>query len=432
MNARCLHRCLPAALFTVCILLSVSKISGVSLPAALVKSGPGGPPAKGQISGGNVPLFKLPPDTTIQEFETTADLSAYALVYNRMKVKAHMEGKPKKLQSNATVVHNGTVVGTYPDVIPFSLELSPAGTSVAFGVVQWKTWNLPVYWIVRDGDRFESTGHYTEDVEFKGLAVPWFSPDGGRVAYMISVKKKRRIMVDEECVFSSQHARIENPWSADGKQLALVSFKNGKERLVVDGDAAAAAAALRVVVAPDTYVADDEGEAAFFIDGKACLAAREVHLAAASLSGDRFALSVTDHDGALKVLHVAAPCKTLETWQGEDWREVSDLTLSPDGKRVFFAAHGDGGPDAALLPEPADPVCGKHVLFHSVTLASEPARTAWIVAIEGKHGLCLDGRLLGTRDRIEAPMAFSTDGKSLTFYAWKKGELFLEKAPLSN
>jgi hypothetical protein len=433
MSFRSPYRRLTAALFMACIFLFVQKLSGVppvSLQAPVQGGGLGSQAVPGKLVQDTAPLFQLPADTAIQEFAAASDLSSYALVYNRMKVKAHMEGKPKKLQNNATVVHDGAVVGTYPDVVPFSLRLSPDGSSVAFGVVQWKTWNLPVYWFVRDGDRFDGTGHYLEDVEFQGLAVPWFSPDGGRLAYMMAVKGKRRIMVNEDSVFVSQHARLENPWSPDGKHLAVISLKNGLERLVVDGASTAAARAIRIVKAPGTYVADEEAGATFFLDGSACLAGREIHRVAASPSGDRFAISMTDHDGVLKVLHLEAPCRTLETWEGEDWKEVEDLIISSDGRRVFFSARTQSGLADTPLPQHAAAACGGSIIFESVAMASEPARTAWITAHKGKHGLCLDGKPMGTWDRIETPLVFSKDGKSIAFYAWRKGCLHIEEAAL--
>ncbi len=431
MNLPDPYRLLTAALLLAFALPGAQELSPVPLQGPTMKNSEGSSHISGQIESKNVPLLTLPEDTTLQEFAASADLSAYALVYTRMKVKAHMEGKHKKLQSNATVVHNGTVVGTYPDVIPFSLRMSPDGASVAFGVVQWKTWNLPIYWFVRDGDRFESTGHYTEDVEFRNLAVPWFSPDGGRVAYLIAVKNKRRVMVDEKSVFVSQHARLENPWSPDGQQLALITLKNGQERLVVDGASAAAAGSIRLVEAPDTYVAQDEEGATFFIEGSACVTGREFHSVAASPSGGRFALSMSDHDGNLKVLHLEAPCKTLETWHGGSWKAVEILTLSPDGKRVFFVARRADGSAETSMPEKTMWACGKDVVYKSVTMAADPDGTAWIVAHQNKHGLCLNGKLLGTWSRIETPLAFPGNGKGLRFYAWKNRGLYLEKtAPL--
>jgi hypothetical protein len=237
-------------------------------------------------------------------------------------------------------------------------------------------------------------------------------------------------MVNEDSVFVSQHARLENPWSPDGKHLAVISLKNGLERLVVDGASTAAARAIRIVKAPGTYVADEEAGATFFLDGSACLAGREIHRVAASPSGDRFAISMTDHDGVLKVLHLEAPCRTLETWEGEDWKEVEDLIISSDGRRVFFSARTQSGLADTPLPQHAAAACGGSIIFESVAMASEPARTAWITAHKGKHGLCLDGKPMGTWDRIEPPLVFSKDGKSIAFYAWRKGCLHIEEAAL--
>lgn len=379
----------------------------------------------GQSFAPKAALFTLPSGSLIQEFTATRDLGGFVFVYNQSKVKAHMKGKLKKITKNATVVHNGNILGSYPDIIPFSLRISPDGHSVTFGVVLWKTWNIPIYWIVKDEEKFSLNGHYTEEIEFGGHAFPWFSPDGSKVAYMISVKDKKRIMINDKKVFMSSQARLENPWSPDGKQFALIARKNNEDKLVVDGKTTASARLIRLLSAPATYIAVDDSGHTLFIDGKKCIEAGRFHEFALSAGSSNIALSMTDGKGAMKVVVISGKCKVLKSWEQDGkCKEIRSLKISEDGKHVFFAASKGPG-DGLFFPVDKKLLygCGKEVMFDSITFGPDFSRSAWIVNGTGENILCAGGRKQGKWDRIELPLVFSKDHKTLKMYVWKKGEL---------
>jgi hypothetical protein len=410
-----------------CLLAAVSPA-----PPVPGGAGTGAPPLPAVKSAGkDAALFTLPGDAALQEFTASPDLVHWALVYTGRKVSAHLEGKPKTLKANATVVHDATVVGSYPDVAPFSLRLSEGGTAVAFTVVKWRSWTVPLYWVVRNGTRFTGNGYYTEEVEFHELSHPWLSPDGSRVAYLLVLKGKRRIMVDETAIFTSKDARLTRPWSPDGKQVALIARKDGEDKLVVDGKTTASAADIRLLRAPSTYIAREGGEDALVVDGKPCARHAAIQGAVFSASGGRIALSVRDDGGRAGVLLLDETCKVVGTWGEDGWTDILSIRLSDDGKRLFYAARTASGTLTASLEGPEILGCGPDIDFDSVAITSGPPEaTAWTVPEAGGQVLCIDGKPSGRWDRIELPLAFSPDGSKVLFHAWKDDVLFLASAPL--
>jgi len=410
-----------------CLLAAVSPAQTVPCGA-----GTGSPPHPAAKSAGeDAPLFTLPEDAALQEFAASPDLLHWALVYAGRKVNAHLEGKPETLKANATVVHDATVVGSYPDVAPFSLRLSEGGTSVAFTVVKWRSWTVPLYWVVRNGTRFTGSGTYTEEVEFHELGHPWLSPDGSRVAYLLVLKGKRRVMVDETAVFTSKDARLERPWSPDGKQVTLIARKDGEDKLVVDGKTLASAADIRLLRAPSTYIASSGGEDALIVDGKPCARHAEILGAVFSMSGDRIALSVRDDGGRAGVVLLDESCKAVGTWGEDEWTDILSIRLSDDGRHLFYAARTTSGTLAASLEGPVILGCGSDIDFDSVAISSGPPKAAaWTVPEAGGQVLCVNGKPSGRWDRIELPLVFSAGGSKVLFHAWKDDVLFLAVAPL--
>ena len=410
-----------------CLLAAVSPATPV--PGGAGAGAPPPPAVKSAVKA--TALFTLPEDAALQEFASSPDLVHWALVYTGRKVSAHLGGKPKSLKANATVVHDAAVVGSYPDVAPFSLRLSEGGSSVAFTVVLWRSWTVPLYWIVRNGARFTGSGTYTEEVEFHELAHPWLSPDGSRVAYLLVLKGKRRVMVDESDVFTSKDARLTRPWSPDGKQVALIARKDGEDKLVVDGKTTASAADIRLLRAPSTYIAREGGEDALVVDGKPCARHAEILGAVFSASGGRIALSVRDDGGRAGIVLLDKTCQEVGAWGEDAWTDILSIRLSDDGKRLFYAARTASGALTASLDKPVILGCGPAIDFDSVAIASgSPGAAVWTVPEAGGQVLCIDGKPSGRWDRIELPLAFSADGSKVLFHAWKDDVLFLAGAPL--
>jgi hypothetical protein len=391
--------------------------NGASKPTA--EPGEGFPPAKN--AGG--PLFTLPGDASVREFTATADLGGFAFVFAGSTVKAHMNGKKK---NHSVLVHNGVNLGAYPDIMPFSLSLSPGGESVLMGVVLWRRWNMPLYWIVKDGEKLGQSGHYNEEMEFKADAPAWFSPDGGRVAYLLSIKDKKHVMIDDEEVHAGRHVVLHNPWSADGKELAFVVGNGGQDRLIAGGRTIAVADEIRLIAAPSSYTARNDDEWTLYIDGAQCMKARSFLEAVFSDDGTSLALALESSAGSIRIVHATRDCKVQETWGNErNIEKIRALSVSPDGTHIFFAAM-DGNGKEFFHPLDGQVLhgCGHSVRYDSVVFAGDSSHTAWIVDGEEQDIVCLDGAHRGAWDRIETPLVFGKSTGSLTFYAWKKRSLY--------
>ena len=381
----------------------------------------------GQIDAQKVPLSSLKDGEHVQEFVATPDLGGFAFVVGRnQQFKSDIAGKHKKTTDNAHVVHNGKLIGNYPDIIPYSLRISADGKSVSFSVVLWRTWNLPLYWIVHDGNKIGSSGHYTEDIEFNELAFPWYSPDGSKVAYLIALKKLRHVMINDKKHFSSATVSMKNPWSSDGKKIAYTVTKNNEQRLVVDGKPVFSAPEIHLLRSPDAYVASGENGETLYVENKKCLQAQAFHDIVFSKNGGGFVVSAVDEKGNWKVTLLSDGCSVEKTWKGgPDWKKISELGISENGKKVFFAARGSGG---ATLFTPLDKTmlqgCGGPVDYQSVTFAAGSPAAAWIVNEIGKDILCVDGKKYGKWDRIELPLVFDKKGGSVMFHAWSNCGLF--------
>ena len=381
----------------------------------------------GQIDMPKVPLSPLENGEYIQEFVATPDLGGFAFVVGKNKqFKSDMAGKHKKAADNAHVIHNGKLIGSYPDIIPYSLRISADGKSVSFSVVLWRTWNVPLYWIVKDGTRIGSSGHYTEDIEFNELAFPWYAPGGSKVAYLIALKKLRHVMIDDKKHFSSATVSMKNPWSSDGKHMACIVTKNNEQRLVVDGKPVFSASKLRLLRSPDVYIGVDESGETLYVENKKCLQASAFQDIVFSKDGDGCAVSAIDDKGKWKVTLLSGGCSVEKTWEGgSDWKDISELGISESGKKVFFAAMGSGG---KTLFTPLDKTmlqgCGDPVDYQSVTFAEGSSATAWIVNEIGKDILCVDGKKYGKWDRIELPLVFDKKSGFIEFFAWSKKSLY--------
>ncbi len=364
--------------------------------------------------------MKIGKKDLVQQFEVTPDLKAYALVLTTKDTEGHFNSGSSPTFKNVKVIHNGKVLGSFPAIAPSSLKLSNDGRHVAFTVVTWRKWRLPLYRIIKD-DRFLSpAGHYTEEIEFSDIATPWISPDGLKVAYIISVVGKRHVMINETTIFEGSEVRLDRPWSPDGKHFTFVYRKKNRDFLVSNGTLIASGDSIRVLLSPSTYIVGEGEKERLVVGGNPCFEATSIREAVLAESG-KVAVVISNPRGFFEVIVLNEKCESVSTFgSNQRWKAIKGLRISPDGKRVSFLANASSGEVQFVGPVAgAVPPCARSVLAKSMSFAPHGKSASWIAVSGEKHNLCVNGEKMGQWDRIELPLHYEKKGVALSFFAWR-------------
>jgi hypothetical protein len=252
---------------------------------------------------------------------------------------------------------------------------SPDGQHVAFAVGVDKD-----FAVVRDG---------TQEDAWVGLSDLRFSPDGKRLAYRANDGTRWFLIVDGKVLWPAVwEAAGEPAFSPDGKHVACVGT-------VKVGDTPAR----QTVVLDGKLGKEYDGIGAWSL--RYLPNGRLVYVATAA-GRSRVVVDKKEHDAHDEV---AAP----------------SIALSPDGKRVTYAAH-DGGEWFVVSNGKAGKRY-KQLGAGPVAFASDGKHAAYKAMLaDDRWVIVLDGKEFGPYDAALAPrLAFSPDGRHLAWFAEQGG-----------
>lgn len=253
---------------------------------------------------------------------------------------------------------------------------------------------------------------------FKNIHL-FISPDGERVAYMLTRGDKRILVCDGRQGPAWDSILYVGPYSRDSKRLPYQATRDGNSFIVFAGEEDKAIPTVgtgRVVYSADcrriAYWAKDGPEQWIVCDGKAGPHYASVSSGIFSPDGKRHAYAATDQQGNKFVVLDGKPLKPYE--------KVGSIVFSPDGKRLAFTVK-EGG--AGMV------VCdGKEGLrypdvFYPFFSRDGKSLAYWARSADcKKHFVIRDGTEVA-QPGGEPRLVFSPDGRALACSTYHGGEL---------
>lgn len=287
-----------------------------------------------------------------------------------------------RIQGRWVMVVDGREERAYENV--FEPVFSPDGKRLAYSVVVDGKWRAYLGYatiagragVVVDGKELE--GHEYAD-------SPHFSPDGTRLAYVVLVGRKWSVVVDDrpEQPYDAVLALAASPadsvsngslrFSSDSKRLAYVARSGSKRFVVIDGHEGQGYESIAdyLTFSPDgqrlAYVAGARGKW-FVVEGaREGRAYDEIVPYSLTFLSDGRLMYVTRMQGRWAVV--------IDTTEQKPYDGINQLTISPDGSRVFYA----GG-------------VSKRRVFVPGTLVSSfrDVIDKWAGVVDGKEGKIYD------------------------------------------
>ncbi len=267
--------------------------------------------------------------------------------------------------------------------------------------------------------------------------VTWlaFSPDGEHLGYLVDVKENAaKLFIDGVMQSELPNADVESfQFSTNGKHLAYVASKDNLGWLVKDGVPGPPFSIqfINFLFSPDgEHVAYVEKGNRLLVDGKkiAIMGGSDVEDSVAFSPDGRLAAYIATKEGPPDdddTRYVVA-----NGLSGPAFDEISELTLSPDGKRVAYeAGMWDDKNDkakprvhyAAVVDGRVQP---KFSLVSNLKFSPDSKHFAYVAFDGNDSRVILDG-VPGMKFSSTGSIVFSTDGKHLAYVARQDGRQFV-------
>ena len=229
------------------------------------------------------------------------------------------------------------------------------------------------------------------------MELPFFSPDGTKVAYAVPKDGKWTIMVNGEGGKLYDDVMLfpfSNPFSPNSKKLAYIAQKDGKFFVVINGEEGEKYERIEIwslVFSPDSqkiaYVANKNGKQFLVVNGK---------------------------EG--KYYDKILPYLTIEETKNHFAETLRTPVFSPDSQKIAYIAQREGKWFVII----DDKEYGPYNSVSGLSFSPDGQHITYLAYTEKGVTRIIDGK----ETEIVGPIAFGPDGK-IAYVTWKNNQQFI-------